>query len=121
MWTDKQINAVEKSVLKWYNVVYNDATEYGESDCQCCIDFQSHSCRNCPVAIFTGQGCGGIPYSSWVNTAEEVLGEESTDYFVNEESMIFAKAIYHTLQMILIFMEFENGAAHQTEDERGSL
>jgi hypothetical protein len=120
-WDEVQIDAMILSVEKWYKIVYEKGIDLGSSNCACCREFNFgmlHPCVQCPISIFTNElHCINIPYMEWCATSNMAKYRYTNDVSnkmieayraIDYTSMIYAQAIYATLQTILIEMEKEN-------------
>jgi len=69
MWKE----ALERSIAKWNDIVYNDGVDNFGDNCALCQledelreDEDDDSCARCPVAIATGEEqCDGSPWEEW--------------------------------------------------------
>lgn len=84
--------ALELSILKWYEIFYNQGFDDGSENCALCEEFINNDCIKCPVYEKTDRGgCGGTPYSDWKTHQEEAHFNRDGIYKVRcNECKIFA-------------------------------
>lgn len=87
----KTLNALKKSIDKWYHIAYKNGRDYGTYNCQLCMTFYESSteeseCKNCPVFNYSKtEYCGNTPYIDWQKLGMQ-LGMQTCD-----DKGIFAK------------------------------
>lgn len=71
---EKAINALSRSIDKWYGVTFKGRTDNRHYDCELCrvyrVQYDDSSllhCDTCPIYLDTGESsCRVTPYSEWV-------------------------------------------------------
>jgi len=65
---NKQIDGLEKSIERWNNIAYGNATLV-DTNCKLCEMFANLGCRGCPIYDCTGkQSCYDTPFYDFVKT-----------------------------------------------------
>ena len=62
----EQRTALEASIRHWEGIMAGTEAYSGKQGCECCKQFWSQGCNDCPVCLKTGQPyCSGTPCESF--------------------------------------------------------
>ena len=60
--------AIDKSIMKWVNIVTGKGSDNRTRNCELCRQFRSQAhCDGCPVAILSDEACFYTPYEHWID------------------------------------------------------
>lgn len=63
---EDDMNAIDGSIKKWKDIVFNGDNDYGERNCELCGS--NYDCMTCPVYFYTREsGCKNSPYDHWTD------------------------------------------------------